>query len=374
MNLSIILLTSEFPPHVGGIASHVEELSRFLAPLVGSVTVINPVGPWSGMSGHVPPGVTVLRPSLLKFQPAYDFMLHRWLSRFLSSRPTPGTLLHVHGVRPLGATRGLPVPTVFTNHSSGFLRRREAAPARQRRTARLLDHVGALIAPSDELVEAARSFGYRGPATMIANGVDPGRFHPAPSPLRAQLGIGADEVVVLLARRLVEKNGVMGFAQALTRLGDLRFRVLIAGDGPERAPMSAELAAAGMLDRVIFLGAVANTEMPAVYRAADVAVLPSLAEATSIAGLEAMACALPLVGTRVGGIPTIIDDERSGLLVPPRDPEALAAALAALICDGDRRRRLGAAARERIEREFSWPIIARRTLAVYQDCPAGAGR
>src|SRR5271168_3512126 len=112
-------------------------------------------------------------------------MLHRRLVRAVSDEAF--NLVHVHGTRPLSATRGLRVPTVFTNHSSGFLARLRASPRRQKRTAALMQHVASLIAPSDELVEAAQTLGYRGPATMIPNGVDPARFSPGTSPVRARL-------------------------------------------------------------------------------------------------------------------------------------------------------------------------------------------
>jgi glycosyltransferase involved in cell wall biosynthesis len=359
-----LLVTSEYPPDVGGIGSHVAELARGLAPVIDRVTVVHPQSFGSELPRKAVDNFEVDRPRLIKGEPFYGVMLHRWLRTALSR--SPFDLVHVHGVRPLAATRGLKVPTVFTNHSSGFLARLAASPARQKRTTDLLQHIASLIAPSDELVEAAWTLGYRGPATMIPNGVDPERFKPGASPVRARLGIGADETVILLARRLVEKNGVIWFARALGPLKDQAFRVIVAGEGGERPAMEAILAESGMLDRTIFLGSVANTDMPDLYRAADLSVLPSLAEATSIAGLEAMACALPLVGTDVGGIPTIVDDKATGLLVPPRDPGAMAKALGQLISDTDMRRRMGAAARAKVEREFTWPVIVERTIEIYR--------
>jgi len=364
MSLRVLLVTSEFPPDVGGIGSHVAELARGLVSEIGRVTVVHPQSFGSKLPRTDTQAFEVDRPRLIKGEPFYGVMLHRWLAR--EHVRAPFDLVHVHGVRPLSATRGLSVPTVFTNHSSGFLARLRASPKRRRRTAALLQHVASLIAPSDELVEAARTLGYTGPATMIPNGVDPGRFSPGASPIRAKLGIGADETVILLARRLVEKNGVTWFAKALGPLKGRAFKVVVAGEGGERAGMEAILSENGMLDRTIFLGSVPNTDMPDLYRSADLSVLPSLAEATSIAGLEAMACALPLVGTNVGGIPTIIEDRATGLLVPPREPQAMAEALSLLIADVDLRRRMGAAARAKVEREFTWPVIVRKTVDVYR--------
>jgi glycosyltransferase involved in cell wall biosynthesis len=365
MAIRVLLVTSEFPPDLGGIASHVAELARALAPLA-DVEVVHPRSLWTTAAQWNGAGVPVHRPALIKGEPFYQAMLRQWLARKLAQQPVD--ILHVHGMRPLSATRGLKAKTIFTNHSSGFLARLHASPARKAATARLLTHVDALIAPSDELVEAARIFGYRGPASMIANGVDAERFHPGSSSFRAQHGIAPDEIVILLARRLAEKNGVKDFAKAVRFLEPKNFRVVIAGDGPERAKMTSILSESNQLGRVLFLGPVSNADMPDIYRAADISVLPSLAEATSIAGLEAMASGVPLVGTRVGGIPTIIADNETGLLVSPRHLEGMAAALNRLIVDRDMRARFGAAARKRVEAEFSWPTIAQATLSVYEQC------
>jgi glycosyltransferase involved in cell wall biosynthesis len=367
MTVRVCLVTSEYPPVIGGIASHVFELARAIAAASVEATVVHPI---SLMSPPPPPpeapGVAVFRPRLVKAQPLYDFVLRLWLRGHLAKGKFD--LVHVHGVRPLAATRGLSLPVVFTNHTSGFLGRLNAEPGRKRRTAALLEHVDALLAPSDELVAAARAFGYAGPAQMIPNGVDIERFAPGPSGARAAWGFGADETVIMLARRLVKKNGVLGFARAVARMQARNFRVVVAGDGPDREQMVEILGEAGMLDRVKFLGAVPNSSMPEIYRACDVAVLPSLAEATSITGLEAMACGLPLVGTNVGGIPAIVADGVSGLLVPPADPEALAGALGRLIDSPGLRRTMGEAGRRSAEETFSWPIIARRTAEAYEAC------
>lgn len=366
MNIRVLLITCEFPPHVGGIATHVAELARGLATEVDAVAVVDPQDFFLGNGADTPTGsCTVHRPRLLRAQPFYRFALGRWLRRMVSR--SGANIVHVHGVRPLGATCGLDVPVVFTNHSSGFLGRLKASPQRQARTAQLLQHVNHVIGPSDELVEASRSFGFEGRATMIPNGVDPRRFHPGATDLRAKLRIKKDETVILLARRLAAKNGVLWFANALPLLRHLPFHVLIAGDGEERAPLMASLKENDLLDRTTFLGAVANKDMPDVYRASDIAVLPSLAEATSIAGLEAMASALPLVGTRVGGIPAIIDDGATGFLVAPHDSQALSLALRQLIASSDLRSRLGSAARAKVQREFAWPIIVRKTVEVYRE-------
>jgi glycosyltransferase involved in cell wall biosynthesis len=217
----------------------------------------------------------------------------------------------------------------------------------------------------------------------VPNGVDPVRFAPSPTAaasVRRDLALAADEPIVLCARRPVRKNGVEYFADALARLAALGVRcsVLFAGLTPEpeldEQPYTTRFReAVRALPAVIttrLLGNVANDAMPRLHAASDIAVLPSLVEATSIAGLETMASGVPLVGTTVGGIPEIVIDGVTGTLVPPRDPAALAVALERLLRDTDKRCAMGARARERVMREFSWQAVARRSATVYEAAAA----
>jgi glycosyltransferase involved in cell wall biosynthesis len=200
---------------------------------------------------------------------------------------------------------------------------------------------------------------------FIPNGVDAQRFSPGSSDQRSRWGVADDETVILLARRLVAKNGVGVFAQAVTLLKSAGYRVIVAGDGPERKRIERILSNAGVRERCVLLGAVPNSLMPDIFRAADLSVLPSFLEATSITGLESMATGLPLVGTRVGGIPTLIADRETGLLVSPGNASELAAAMDTLVADSSLRKTMGQAARARAVEQFSWTSIARRTAAVY---------
>ncbi len=362
--MNILMLTSEFPPVVGGVGSHVFELARALTALDARVTV---VAPNIADDGRVLP-FRVLRPRFMRGQPLYDWQLRRWLRRLL--RVEHFDVVHVHGMRPARAVNGINLPRVFTNHTSGFLKRLQASALRRKLSLRRIQHFERILAPSEELVAATRTLGYHGPVDYIPNGVDAERFHPGDSLLRAQWQLPFDQPLIVMARRLVEKNGVRYFGEALALLGEEKFSVVIAGDGAEKENVLAPIRAAGLMDRVRVLGAIDNRQMPDIYRAADISVLPSLMEATSIAGLEAMACALPLVGTTVGGIPAIIDDGGNGLLVAPRDPAALAEKLRVLIRDAGLRQRMGEQARRRVENEFSWPVIARRTLDAYAQAMA----
>ena len=362
--MRIGLITADFYPNVGGVAAHVVELGRALVELGHNVDVFTlPLGEERERFSELH-GMQVHRPPIPKGKPFYSWLLASWLKKRL--RMNPVDVMHVHGLRPLEATRGLTCPVVFTNHTSGFLKRIEKGEFERKRLHNRLTHVSHVLAPSDELVEATRRVGFTGPVDFISNGVDTNRFSPGKSTHRLAWGISPAETVVLLARRLVEKNGVTVFAEAVTKLRNKDARIVFAGDGDERSHVEAILRAGDSLERCVFLGNVPNTTMPDIYRASDISVLPSFMEATSITGLESMATGLPLVGTNVGGIPALINDEATGLIVEPHDADALANSIDRLIDDAALRQRLGQAARQRAVAEFSWEGIAKQTLQAYQ--------
>jgi glycosyltransferase involved in cell wall biosynthesis len=190
------------------------------------------------------------------------------------------------------------------------------------------------------------------------------RFTPDGPNLRSNFNIEANEFVVLVARRLVPKNGVLDFAQSTSFLKNRNFKILIAGDGSERDSIVGELKRSGMFDRTIFLGNVSNTEMPNIYRSANLSILPSHMEATSITGLESISCGLPLVGTRVGGIPEIIKNGKNGFLIEKRSPEQLASAIDRCFENKDLLAGFSNYSLE-LSKNFVWDVIARQTSAVY---------
>jgi len=370
--MKIAMVTADFPPNVGGVATHVAELGAALAAGGHDVRVYTSV-PGDGRRRSRGRGVRIERLALPGTRALFSRALARALTRALRAEPVE--VLHVHGLRSLPATRrlrdlGMARRVLFTNHTSGFLQRIARGAPSARRVGRRLTHLDGVLAPSEELVEATRAAGYPGPVRYIPNGVDTDRFHPG-SPAdrlaaRDTLGLPADACVVLLARRLVPKNGPRLFAESAAFLVRPDVWLLVAGDGSERGAVETILASHGMRERTRFLGSVDNDRMPEIYRAADISVLPSLEEATSIAGLESMASGLPLVGTEVGGIPHLVRHRETGLLVPPADPRALGRALAELVAAPEKRQVLGAAARRRAVEAFSWARIARETLEAYR--------
>jgi len=173
------------------------------------------------------------------------------------------------------------------------------------------------------------------PVSLIYNGVDLDRYnHQQPCcTLHEDYSIPEDAQIVGVVARLEAEKGHRTLLEAwpLVLAAQPRAWLLIVGEGSERDSLEAEAASLGISDRVVFTGR--REDVPAVTAALDVSVLPSYREAQGLSVLEAMALGRPVVASRVGGIPEMIEDGVSGLLVPPNDREALASAIVRLLAD-----------------------------------------
>lgn len=180
---------------------------------------------------------------------------------------------------------------------------------------------------------------------IVHCGVDPSRY--APSPERTGLR-------ALFVGRLAGVKGVPILIDAMTRLAasypDLTLRLV--GDGPERAALEAEVARRGLSDRVLFLGYRSQSEVSEELSQADVFVLPSFAEGVPVVLMEAMAAQVPVLTTRIAGVPELVEDGVSGRLVPPGDVNAFAEALDDLLSDPDARATFGSAGRSKVLSEY----------------------
>jgi glycosyltransferase involved in cell wall biosynthesis len=194
---------------------------------------------------------------------------------------------------------------------------------------------------------------------VVYNGVDTDLFHPLPSVARVPGRI-------VFVGNLADRNkGAVYLLRALARLPPpAHLAVIGAGAAPPGwvKRMVAELGVAG---RISFEAQLPPRELVPHYAAAQIAVSPSLFEGFGFPAAEAMACGLPVVAARGGALPEVVGD--AGLLVPPRDPEALALALERLLGDAALRERLGRAARERVIENFRWERAARETAEVYRE-------
>jgi glycosyltransferase involved in cell wall biosynthesis len=186
------------------------------------------------------------------------------------------------------------------------------------------------------------------------------------SPLRAEWGLQPDHLVVGTAARLTPQKALdvmlRGFALATARAPELKLRLVLVGRGKLEAELRQLAADLAIADKVVFAGF--RQDMPAVMSAYDIFALTSVFEGFGLVLLEAMAAARPVVASGISAIPEVVRDGETGLLVPPRDPQAFADAVVRL-GDPVLRERLGAAGRQRASDAFAPARMVERTLALY---------
>jgi glycosyltransferase involved in cell wall biosynthesis len=181
--------------------------------------------------------------------------------------------------------------------------------------------------------------------------------------LRTSLLTGRSNYLVLTPARLHPQKGHTFLIAAAAEVPGVTFA--FAGDGPLRQALETQAREQGVADRCVFLGE--RDDVPQLLAAADLVVLPSLFEGLPVSVLEAMAAERPVIATAIGGTDEAITTEVTGLLVPPRDPSALAAAIRRLQGDPELSRRLAEAARGRVERSFSADATAREIMRIYDE-------
>jgi glycosyltransferase involved in cell wall biosynthesis len=241
-----------------------------------------------------------------------------------------------------GAAALLGVRHSFSVHARDA---RKVAPAV---LARRVAAAGCVIACNTDVARDVASAD--GKLHVVPHGVDLDRFRPTPPPART-------ESRLLAVGRLVEKKGLDVLVEATARL-QTPVRLRVVGDGPERARLAAAAKRAGVAASVELAGSLAHEHLPDEYAAADIVVVPSVQghdgdrDGLPNVVLEAMASGRPLVASAVGAIPAAVEDGKTGVLVAPRDPDALAAAVDGLMRAPQLRRRLVTAARRRVEQEF----------------------
>jgi glycosyltransferase involved in cell wall biosynthesis len=236
---------------------------------------------------------------------------------------------------------------------------------------RLLARVSACIVASAESVKSAyvHQLGIAPrDVRVIYNAVNWKRLDSTRSPIeiRQELGIPLDRTVVGVVATLQDKKGHHVLLDAFARTPGLAaVGLMLVGDGTERAALEKQAASLGIRDRVTFCGT--RRDLGNLLPAMDVFALPSLWEGLPLALILAMGAARPVVATRIAGIPEVVVDGESGLLVPPGDAVAIGTALARLCADPAERRRMGDTAREAVRDRFGADAYARSVTDLYEE-------
>jgi len=339
-------------------------------------------GPTRGREGSMEAdiraaGVPIIRePFLVRApSPPHDILALRGLTKKL--REGRYDLVHTHTSKAgilgrLAAERAgirhvvhTPHGNVFHGYFNGPLTRlfvwmeRHAA----RRTCRIIE----LTAGGVE-EHLAEGIGQRDQYRVVFSGIDTAPYADAIArreATRAALGIRPEEIAIGGVGRLEPVKGFTYFVAMARQLLDVEqpLRFFLIGEGAQKAALQRQAEEAGV--RVAFLGM--RHDVPALMAALDLLVVPSINEGMGRVILEAGAAETPVVASRVGGIPDVVDDGETGLLAPPRAPEALAAAARELIRSPERRRLMGATARAKVVPHFSLERMVQRIETVYEE-------
>jgi glycosyltransferase involved in cell wall biosynthesis len=373
----ILFINYEYPPVGGGGGNAMRHIAREMARRGHAPFVL------TAAQGRLPPldvtdGVTVRRipafrrrverssiPEMLGFMGASLFAAPGYARQWradaviafftLPCGPAASLLKRINGLPTIVALRGGDVPgfdplTMKTYHAlaGGVIRW-------------LWRDADAVIANSEGLAEMARAHDPRQNVGVISQGADT-------VGIAAKTDYGArDTVELLTVGRLAVHKGLDVLLNALAQLPpDLRWRLSIVGDGPERAPLTAIVSRLNLTERVAFKGWATRDALPAIYRAADLFLLPSREEGMANVLMEAMCAGLPSVATRIAGSSEAVLEGVTGLLVPSEDVPALARAAEALIRDSAARAGMGQAARRRVEETYSWPVVTDRWLDIVE--------
>jgi glycosyltransferase involved in cell wall biosynthesis len=358
----VLLHCVYFPPEVGGLESHVYYLARGLVEREHEVNVVT-----SRSLPHVPvyeemDGIRVWR-TWFPGRTPLGWVAHAFGSCGRTrSLARDAEVIHAQAfpsVVPCAwARRGSNTPLVATFHTSHFLTR-----ARRAGWSRILGSLVRLpdyaLASSEEIASVAEALSPGTTVEPLTNGVDTRFFRRVDGTMPV-----TERRRIVVPRRLFQKNGVEFMVRALPFvLEEVEVEVVFIGDGPERKRLEELAAELGVTSRVNFLGKRAHAEMPGLLSSAELAVIPSLMEATSVAALESMACGLPVAASRVGGLPQIVDDH-VGALFEPGDPEGLATAVVGLLNREDLGE-LGRRARDRVQERWSNDRLVDRHLEIY---------
>jgi len=359
-------------PAAGGMKNHLLTLFNRLNPELFELVAACPEGPPAAEIARAGGRVFTL-PLAGELSFRKDWESIRRLAQILKEEKI--VVLHAHGAKAgfVGrlAARMAKTPVIFlTVHNSIFY---EERPAWKKMILAAVERT--LNGFTDRIITVSEALRQE---LILKEGVDPGRvvtiyngIEPVPVRLPrgrrqalAGLGLPPFGQVVGTIARLAPQKGVDCFLKAAAMLiRDYQVNFVIVGDGPLRRRLEAEAVSLGLENRVVFTGE--REDVPAILPVFDIFVLTSLTEGFPLAILEALAAARPVIATRVGGIPEVIVDNYTGLLVKPGDPAGLALAIAELLSDREKAVTLGRTGQARVKEKFTAAQMVRRLEEEY---------
>ena len=390
--MKVAQLATRFPPGPGGVEQHVAEIAPRLHALGHSVEVytsdlyrefpaMERLAPTVPREEKLPWG-NVHRLPVWSLPGELHYTFFRTLSEALARDRPEIVHAHTYGTNQVAAAhrhrRRFGTPFVLTAHfhpiwsiEGGWLRHRLRGFYDRRVASGVVHDASRIIVQTHEEERLLRSLGFPLPPLEI---VPPG-YRPLPAPSAGGTSF-ADRFhipgpFVLFVGRLASNKGLLELAQAFVTLAreDRTAQLVVVGeDGGQRAPLAARVRELGLADRVHLLGHVDDDSVLfSAYREARVTVLPSEYEAFGLVLLESLAAGTPVVASRVGGIPEVVEDGKAGLLVPPKSPTELSEAIRRVWEDRNLARKLGDYGRDQVVPRFRWDALADRLDALYRE-------
>ncbi|MFY1702560.1 glycosyltransferase family 4 protein [Micromonospora sp. WMMA1923] len=385
----ILMLSWEYPPVlVGGLGRHVHALSIALVAAGHDVTVVTRHTEGAPIEEYAD-GVRIVRAaedpvtfplatdSLLAWTMAFNHTLTRAALR--ATEADSYDVIHAHdwlvAHTAMTLRDHLDIPLVSTIHATEAGRHQGWLPEEMNRTIHgveqwlsgesnrvivcsgyMRDEVGALFGVGTDRVD------------VVPNGVEPHRWRvPTSAVTSARTRFAGDGPLVTFAGRLVYEKGVQHLVAGLPRLRERHpgLRVVIAGDGPYKPALEAEVHRLGLGGAVTMPGFLGGTDLPALMAASDCFAVPSIYEPFGMVALEGAAAGAPLAVAATGGLAEIVEPGVTGMTFAPQDPDGLVEAVHALLSDTERSRTLARRARRMVHEQYGWSAIAQRTATSY---------
>ena len=370
--MRVLLLYKDYHPVIGGIENHIRLLAQGLrAEGVDARVLVTNTGPrtlFQKVEG-VPVTKAGRQAHILSTPISLPFL------SALRRQAADADIVHLHAPYPLAELAQLVLghgKTTVISYHSDIVRQRRTGELYAPLLRRVLQRAALVAASSPAYVNSSlflRELKHK--CRVIHYGIEVDRYFPLPPParvdaqnLRARFG---GRPLLLFIGRLRHYKGVDVLIRAMH---SVNAHLLIVGTGPMNEPWQDLACSEDLEDKVTFLGDCSEKECLAARAAADIFILPSTnrAEALGIVQIEAMACGLPVISTELGtGTSYVNIHNQTGLVVPPNDPNALAAAINKLLADPQRRAQMGGRGRKRVREEFSSPAMVRNTVAFYQE-------
>ena len=379
----ICLVTHFFPPHMGGIEKVSYEQSKRLTESGYEIDVLT--SKIKGQNEHPAKGIRVFAyPSLKlaeRFGVPYPILTVEAYKKF-AKVIKKCDLVHAHGHVYMSSylagkiAKKYKKPFIVTQHNT-FIDYKSWLNTLEHLNdltigKSILKHADRILTVSKETMKYVLRLGAdKAKTSVMYNGVDTNCFHPVKKgESRKKLGLPKKRKIIFSVRRLVYKNGIDTLIESahLVARDNPEVLFVVAGKGPSRKLIEDRIKELRIEDNIKLTGFVPDELLPVYYDAADYFVLPSASgEGLPLVLFEAMACGLPVIATTVGGTPEIINHMKNGVLVPPRNPEAIAEALSKLLAEEKLGQTIGEEAKKNVEDRFTWEENLRQLKEVYNE-------